>query len=56
MPISEADIALETTKYQIVAKVLEYTLNDWPSYTDDQSLKPYFQRKEDITLEAGVLQ
>ena len=56
MPISVKDIASETKKDPTLAKVLQHTLNGWPSYTDDPKLKPYFQRKEEITVECGVLQ
>ncbi|GFO23693.1 Pol polyprotein [Plakobranchus ocellatus] len=56
MPISAADIAKETKKDQTLSKVLQFTLNGWPSHTEDTRLKPYFQRKEEITVDAGVLQ
>ncbi|GFO04107.1 Pol polyprotein [Plakobranchus ocellatus] len=56
MPVSAADIAKETKKDQTLSKVLQFTLNGWPSHTEDTRLKPYFQRKEEITVDAGVLQ
>ena len=56
MPVSAADIAAETKKDPTLARVLQFTQNGWPSYVDEENLKPYFQRKEELTVESGVLQ
>ncbi|XP_012942366.1 uncharacterized protein K02A2.6-like [Aplysia californica] len=56
MPISAADIAKETRKDAVLSKVLQYTLTGWPNCSEDDNLKPFFQRREEITTEAGVLQ
>ncbi|KAK3732927.1 hypothetical protein RRG08_002538 [Elysia crispata] len=56
MPVSAADIAAETKKDPTLAGVLQFTQNGWPSYVDEENLKPYFQRKEELTVESGVLQ
>ena len=54
--MSAADIAAETKKDPTLARVLQFTQNGWPSYVDEENLKPYFQRKEELTVESGVLQ
>ncbi|KAK3773179.1 hypothetical protein RRG08_013764 [Elysia crispata] len=56
MPVSAADIAAETKKDPTLARVLQFTQNGWPSYVDEENLKSYFQRKEELTVESGVLQ
>lgn len=56
MPISAADIAEETRKDAVLSKELQYTLTGWPNCMEDDNLTPFFQRREDITTEAGVLQ
>ena len=53
MPVSAADIAAETKKDPTLAGVLQFTQNGWPSYVDEENLKPYFQRKEELTMNLG---
>ncbi|XP_005090660.1 uncharacterized protein K02A2.6-like [Aplysia californica] len=50
------DIAEETRKDAVLSKVLQYTLTGWPNCSEDDNVKPFFQRREEITTEAGVLQ
>ena len=56
LPVSAAEIAEETKKDPVLSKVLRFTLDGWPAYTDEETLKLYFNKKDEITIEAGVLQ
>lgn len=57
MPVSCEQVKLETQKDPLLKKVLGYALYGWPSHVnkDNVELFPYFQRREEIAVEQGIL-
>ncbi|XP_024890191.1 uncharacterized protein LOC112466360 [Temnothorax curvispinosus] len=48
-------IAKATTKDTILAKVIELTLIGWPNGAIEQELKPYFQKRHELSVEGNCL-
>ena len=56
LPISSADIALETRKDPLLSLVYQHTLHGWESYTgDNNTLKPFFSRRDEISIQSNCL-
>ncbi|XP_026046823.1 uncharacterized protein K02A2.6-like [Astatotilapia calliptera] len=55
LPIVAKDIERATMKDPILSKVWSYTMNGWPSYMQDESLKPYFTRRHELSAEQGCV-
>ncbi|XP_037931615.1 uncharacterized protein K02A2.6-like [Teleopsis dalmanni] len=48
-------ITYETAKDKVLAKILEYVTEGWPSNCNNSELKAYFNRKNDICIVDGCL-
>lgn len=55
MPISFKDIAKETKRDKILCKIYSYVLFGWPPKASCDEEKPFFNRKTEITTDAGCL-
>jgi hypothetical protein len=55
LPVSAQEIADGTRKDSVLARALDYTLNGWPNYVEDERLIPYFRRKEELSVDQGCL-
>ncbi|XP_025764368.1 uncharacterized protein K02A2.6-like [Oreochromis niloticus] len=55
LPIVAKDTERATMKYPILSKVWSYTMNGWLSYVQDESLKPYFTRRHELSAEQGCV-
>lgn len=55
LPVSAQDIKVGTSRDPVLSKVWSYTMNGWPSYVNDESLKPYFVRKNELSAEGGCV-
>ncbi|XP_054280194.1 uncharacterized protein K02A2.6-like [Macrosteles quadrilineatus] len=55
MPITFKEISLATRHDPVLSKVLDYTLNGWPSYNNNPQLKPYFSRSTELSVEQDCL-
>ena len=55
LPITAKDIAKFTLKDPELSKVLQYTLNGWPNYVPDETLKPYFTRRTELSVDQNCL-
>ncbi|KAJ8021906.1 hypothetical protein HOLleu_39239 [Holothuria leucospilota] len=55
LPVSSKDVEDTTRKDPILSRALQYTLNGWPEYVQDDSLKPFFNRKEQLSVDQGCL-
>ncbi|KAK0145350.1 hypothetical protein N1851_015749 [Merluccius polli] len=51
----KAKIAQSTLKDPVLCKVLELTRSGWPSHIKDERLKPYFTRKNELSVEQGCI-
>ena len=55
MPISSRDIARATSKDKILSKVYDFVMYGWPNHTNDEDIKPYFNRRNELSAEQGVI-
>ena len=51
LPISAKDIKQETGKDPLSSRVLSFVLNGWPEVCDTEELRPYFNRKLELSTE-----
>ena len=54
-PVSAQRIATETAHDPTLARALQLTQNGWTITCDDQELKPYFNRRHELSIEQGCL-
>ena len=50
LPVSAVELQTMTRTDPLLSKVLQYTKKGWPTSVSD-SLKPYFNRREELSLE-----
>ena len=55
LPVTAKDVARLTSKDCILVKVLEYTLSGWPPYVNEPTLMPYWQRRNELSVEDNCL-
>ena len=55
LPISAQTSVRATRRESVLARVLKYTLTGWPSHVTDEELKPYFNRKHELSTEQCYL-
>ena len=53
--VTAKQIKLWTSRDVILAKVLNHVLYGWPEATQEDSLKPFFNRKEELSVQGGCL-
>ena len=49
LPISAKDMQQETGKDSLLSRVLSFVLNGWPEVCDTEELRPYFNRKLELS-------
>ena len=54
LPVTSAEIQWETRKDKVLASVLNQTMNGWEN-TDNKTLNPYYNRRNEITVSHGCL-
>ena len=54
-PVTAKQIKLWTSRDVILAKVLNHVLYGWPEATQEEALKPFFNRKEELSVQDGCL-
>ncbi|XP_013403532.1 uncharacterized protein K02A2.6-like [Lingula anatina] len=55
LPVKASDISKATMKDPVLSRVYDFTLNGWPSYFKDDSLMPYFRRRNELTVDQGCI-
>ena len=55
LPVTAVEIADLTKKDKVPVKVYEHTSSGWPNYCPDPEIKPYWNRREDLSLDDGCL-
>lgn len=55
LPVTAREIAKETDKDPVLKVVKQLVLTGWPKHIQDETLKPYFQRKYELTVEDDCL-
>lgn len=54
-PISASEVAAATKKDNILKQISNYVINGWPSIVSSELEKPYFFRKDNLTIDRGCL-
>ena len=55
IPLTSTQIRSMTDRDPVLARVKEYTRNGWPTAITDKKLRPYSSRRDEISLEDGIL-
>lgn len=55
MPVSAKDIKREIDKDRVLTKVRYFTQSGWPKHVSDEALRPYWNRREELTIEADCV-
>lgn len=55
MPISSQEKATATKVDSILWRVFDFTLNGWPDHVTDTDRHPFFDSRNELTLEQGVI-
>ena len=55
LPVSANDIKRETRRDHVTSKVLDFTLNGWTEKPQDERLKPYYTRRNELSVQHGCL-
>ena len=55
LPVMAADVAKETLKDATLATVYQYVMEGWPNKVQEDALKPYYQRKDQLATDQGCL-
>ncbi|XP_072389503.1 uncharacterized protein [Diabrotica undecimpunctata] len=55
MPLNACHIANETNKDLLLLKVKDFILSGWPRKVSDESLKPYFKRRNELSIEQNCI-
>ena len=55
LPITRKEISHATQVDPVLSKVLEFVRHGWPQHVEDIRLKPYFNRRFELSVEQGCL-
>ena len=55
LPVSASDVKRETRRDPTLSKVLDFTLSGWTDKPQDERLKPYYTRRNELSVENGCL-
>lgn len=55
LPLTSKDLARATAKDPVLSKVLELTLSGWPHHLADVGLQPYFQRRQELSVDSKIV-
>ena len=54
-PVDGIKIKLWTARDPVLFQVLQFALQGWPAEVKEEALKPYFIRREELSVHAGCL-
>ena len=54
-PVDAAKVKLWTTRDPVLSQVLQFVLYGWPLSVEEEALKPYFARREELSVPVGCL-
>ncbi|XP_064624542.1 uncharacterized protein K02A2.6-like [Lineus longissimus] len=55
LPVAARDITEETRKDPVMSRVFMYIQNGWPRELPDGSLQPYWNRREELSVDQGCI-
>lgn len=54
-PIETAQVKQQTRRDAVLSRVLQFVLTSWPLKSPDGELHPYWQRRDELTVEEIVI-
>ena len=54
-PVDATTIKLWTARDPVLSQVLQFVLQGWASYVEEEALKPFLIRREELSVHAGSL-
>ena len=54
-PVTAEQVKAWTVKNPEFSKVSEFIMRGWPAYVENEELKPYFQRRHELSMEDGCI-
>ncbi|KAL9982685.1 hypothetical protein ACROYT_G004758 [Oculina patagonica] len=54
-PVDATKVKLWTARDPVLSQVLQFVLHGWPMVVEEEALKPYFARREELSVHAGCL-
>ena len=54
-PVIATNVKLWTSRDPVLSQVFQFVLHGWPIAVDEEALKPYFPRREQLRVHAGCL-
>ena len=54
-PVSAKEIASETLRNPVLSRIMQYVMHGWPQKCNDPDLRPYFLRKQELSVQADCL-
>ena len=55
LPVTSKQIAEATRRHPILSRVLHYTKVGWPAVLTEQTMQPYWSRRNELSVEQGCL-
>lgn len=55
VPLNAFDIAREINRDLVLLKVKDYTISGWPQHVSDENLKPYFKKRNELSVEQNCI-
>ena len=55
LPVTSRQIAEATRRHPILSRVLHYTKVGWPAVLTEQTMQPYWSRRNELSVEQGCL-
>lgn len=55
VPLNAFDIAREISRDLVLLKVKDYTISGWPQHVSDENLKPYFKKRNELSVEQNCI-
>lgn len=55
VPLNALDIAREVNRDLVLLKVKDYTISGWPQHVSDENLKPYFKKRNELSVEQNCI-
>ena len=55
LPVTSNDIQRNTQRDPVLSRVLEFTRTGWPTEVDDLRLKPYYNRRHELSIEQDCI-
>lgn len=54
-PIDASQVKQHTRRDPVLSRVLQFVLSGWPNNSPDEELRPYWQHRDELTADEGVV-